>query len=285
MLYLGDFNELEVLRLTEHGAFLGSSDGDVLLPGRYVPTDPDPRPGDMLRVFVYRDSEDRLVATTQRPLAKINEFAALRVRDVNTAGAWLDWGLDKDLLLPWRQQRRELQAGDRAVVFVYLDEVSDRLVATTKTARFLDPDTAELLPGQAVALLVAQETDLGFNVVIEQRWGGVLYRNEVFQPVHVGDELPGFIKRVRPDGKVDVALQASGYEEAVADATATLLDALRAAGGLLPLSDSSDPADIHRLLRMSKKTFKKALGHLYRTGAVALAPAYTTLVEGEHPAQ
>ena len=279
MLYLGDFNELEVLRLTEHGAFLGSDDGDVLLPGRYVPTDPAPRVGDVLRVFVYRDSEDRLVATTQRPLAKVGEFAALRVRDVNAAGAWLDWGLDKDLLLPWRQQRRELQPGDRAVVYVYLDDASDRLVATTKLNRYLDPDAAPLEAGQPVALLVMQETDLGFAVIIEQRWSGILYRNEVFQPVHTGDELPGFIKRVRPDGKVDVALQASGYADAVADATATLLDALRAAGGHLPLSDSSDPADIHRLLRMSKKTFKKALGHLYRTGAVTLGTASTTLVQ------
>lgn len=281
MLYLGDFNELEVLRLTEHGAFMGSDDGDVLLPGRYVPTDPAPRPGEVLRVFVYRDSEDRLVATTQRPLAKVGEFAALRVRDVNAAGAWLDWGLDKDLLLPWRQQRREVQPGDRVVVFVYLDEASDRLVATTKTTHYLDPDTTTLVAGQSIALLVVQETDLGFAVIIEQRWSGVLYRNEVFQPVRVGDEVAGFIKRVRPDGKVDVALQASGYEEAVADATATLLDALRAAGGSLPLSDASAPADIHRLLRMSKKTFKKALGHLYRTGAVVLGPAYTALAPGE----
>lgn len=280
MLYLGDFNELEVLRLTEHGAFLGSADGDVLLPGRYVPN-PAPRVGERLRVFVYRDSEDRLVATTQRPLARVGEFAALRVRDVNAAGAWLDWGLDKDLLLPWRQQRREVQPNERVVVYVYLDETSDRLAATTKLARFLDPDTAELAAGQPVALLVTQETDLGFAVVIEQRWGGVLYRNEVFQPVRPSDELPGYIKRIRPDGKVDVALQASGYEDAVADATATLLDALRAAGGRLPLSDSSAPADVHRLLRMSKKTFKKALGHLYRTGVVTLDPAYTTLVQGE----
>ncbi len=278
MLYLGDFNELEVLRLTEHGAFMGSADGDVLLPGRYVPTEPVPRIGDMLRLFVYRDSEDRLVATTQRPLAKVSEFAALRVRDVNAAGAWLDWGLDKDLLLPWRQQRSEVQPGERVVVFVYLDETSDRLVATTKLTRFLDADTAPLEAGQAVALLVTHETDLGFSVIIEQRWGGVLYRNEVFQAVTIGDELPGFIKRVRPDGKIDVALQASGYQEAVADATATLLDALRAAGGRLPLSDSSDPADIHRLLRMSKKTFKKALGHLYRTGLVTLEAASTALV-------
>ena len=278
MLYLGDFNELEVLRLTEHGAFLDSADGDVLLPGRYVPTSPAARVGDVLRVFVYRDSEDRLVATTQRPLAKVSEFAALRVRDVNAAGAWLDWGLDKDLLLPWRQQQRELQPGDRAVVFVYLDDASDRLVATTRLTRYLDPDTATLTAGQAVALLLTRETDLGFAVIIEQRWSGILYRNEIFQAVQVGDELSGFIKRVRPDGKVDVALQASGYQDAVADATATLLDALRAAGGRLPLCDASDPADIHRLLRMSKKTFKKALGHLYRTGIVTLGPAHTALV-------
>jgi uncharacterized protein len=280
MLLLGDYNELEVMRLTVHGAFLDSADGDVLLPGRYVPTDPEPKAGDVLRVFVYRDTEDRLVATTERPLAKVDEFAALTVREVNAAGAWLDWGLDaKDLLLPWRQQRRELRPGEKVTVFVYLDDVSDRLVATAKFSRFLDPDTSSLEAGQSVGLLVAQETDLGFSVIIEQRWSGVLYRNEVFQALKVGDQVAGFIKRVRPDGKVDVALQASGYEEAVADATATLLDALRAAGGRLPLSDSSDPAEIHRLLRMSKKTFKKALGQLYRSGVVTLDPACTTLVQ------
>ncbi len=268
------------MRLTVHGAFLDSADGDVLLPGRYVPTEPEPKTGDVLRVFVYRDTEDRLVATTERPLAKVDEFAALTVREVNAAGAWLDWGLDaKDLLLPWRQQRREVRPGEKIVVFVYLDDVSDRLVATAKFSRFLDPDTSSLEAGQGVGLLVANETDLGFSVIIEQRWSGVLYRNEVFQPLKVGDQVAGFIKRVRPDGKVDVALQASGYEEAVADATATLLDALRAAGGRLPLSDSSDPAEIHRVLRMSKKTFKKALGQLYRAGVVTLDPAFTTLAQ------
>lgn len=280
MLHLGDYNELEVARLTEHGAFLRSTDGDVLLPGRYVPV-PEPKPGDMLRVFVYRDSEDRLVATTQRALARVDEFAALTVREVGPAGAWLDWGLDKDLLLPWRQQRRPVRAEERIVVFVYLDEISDRLVASTKLNRFLDPSTSTLQPNQPVALIVAYETDLGFAVIIEQRWSGILYRNEIFQAIRVGDQLPGFVRRVRPDGKIDLALQASGYQEAVSDASAVLLDALRAAGGRLPLSDASDPAEIHRVLRMSKKAFKKALGYLYRQGIVALHDNYTLLVEAE----
>ncbi len=275
-LLLGDYNELEVARLTEPGAFLASADGDILLPNRHLPA--NTRVGDVLRVFVYRDTEDRLVASTQRALARADDFAALTVRDVNHAGAWLGWGLDKDLLLPHRQMRHELRPGQRVVVFVYIDQLTDRLVATAKIDRYLDPDTAALQPNQPVGLLVTGETTLGFNVILERRWGGVLYRNEVFQELHVGDEAPGFVRRVRPDGKVDVALQAAGYQDAVADAARTLLDALRAAGGQLPLADSSDPEAIYRALRMSKKLFKKALGHLYRAGQVTLAPTHTTLV-------
>lgn len=280
MLYLGDYNELTVARLTEHGAFLTSADGDILLPGRHVPV-PVPQVGDVLRVFVYRDSEDRLVATTQRSRARVDEFAVLTVREVGPAGAWLDWGLDKDLLLPWRQQRRPVRTGEKVVVFVYLDQITDRLVASTRIGRFLDPDPSALQPGQPVALLVAYDTDLGFVVIIEQRWGGMLYRNEIFQPLNVGDQLPGFIRRIRPDGKIDLALQAASYQEAVADASTVLLHALRAAGGRLPLSDASAPDEVHRLLRMSKKTFKKALGHLYRQGIVQLEAGYTQLIEAE----
>lgn len=279
MLHLGDYNQLEVARLTEHGAFLLTPDGDVLLPGRYVPA--DIVVGSHIWVFVYRDSEDRLVATTQTPLARVDKFAALLVREVSPAGAWLDWGLDKDLLLPWRQQRQQVYAGDRVVVFIYLDPTSDRLVATTRLHPFLDADTSSLQSGQAVELLVERQTDLGYAVIIDRRWAGVLYQNEVFQPLQPGDALPGFVRRVRPDGKVDAALQASGYDAAVADACTVVLDALRAAGGRLPLTDGSDPADIYRALRMSKKLFKKALGQLYRQGLVSLSSTATLLTEAE----
>ena len=274
-LLLGDYNDLEVARETSVGLYLTSDDGDLLLPNKYVPH--DARVGDVLRVFVYRDSEDRLIATTLEPFATVDSFAALTVRDHGPAGAFLDWGLEKELLLPFRNQRRDLRSGDRVLVYVYLDEESDRLVASAKWKQFLSNAPFVGEPGDAVRLLVADETDLGYPVIVNGSHQGLLFHNEVFRPLRLGEELTGYLKQVRPDGKLDVRLQKEGYTE-VESATDTLLRAIKAApNGRLPLGDKSLAEDVYRRVGMSKKVFKKALGALFRQGLVLLEPEATQL--------
>lgn len=273
---LGDFNDLEVARETSVGLYLTSDDGDLLLPNKYVP--PGAQVGDVLHVFVYRDSEDRLIATTLDPLAVVDSFAALTVRDLGPTGAFLDWGLEKDLLLPYRNQRRDVRPGERVLVYVYLDEQSDRLVASAKWQQFLNPEPWPGEEGQAVQLLIADETDLGYHVIVDGTHAGLLYRSEVFRPLRLGELLPGFVRQVRSqDGKLDVRLGQRGYGE-VETAAQTLLDALRQRpDGRLPLGDKSLAEDVYRRLGMSKKVFKKALGSLYKQGLVDLADEETRL--------
>ena len=274
-LLLGDYNDLEVARETSVGLYLTSDDGDLLLPNKYIPE--GTRVGDVLRVFVYRDSEDRLIATTLRPLALVNSFAALTVKDHGPAGTFLEWGLEKDLLLPYRNQRRDLRTGERVFVYVYLDEESDRLVASAKWKQFLGNAPFEGQTGDTVRLLVADETELGYPVIVNGTHQGLLFHNEVFRPLRIGETLPGFLKQVRADGKLDVRLQQAGYGE-VETATDTLLQALRAApGGRLPLGDKSLAEDVYRRVGMSKKVFKKALGSLFKQGLVLLEPEATIL--------
>lgn len=275
---LGDFNELEVAREVDFGLYLTSDDGDLLLPRKYVPE--GTRVGDVLRVFVYRDSEDRLIATTLEPYARVGQFAALSVRDVTPTGAFLDWGLEKDLLLPYRNLRRTLRPGERTTVFVYLDDTTDRIVASAKWEWFLSEEPYPGKAGDTADLLVAEETDLGYKVIVDGTHQGLLYHNEVFKPLRLGDVHTGYVRQVRPDGKLDLSLQRPGYDEAVAAAD-TLLERLRQAGGTLPLGDKSEPDDIYRRLGMSKKVFKKALGSLYKQGLVRLAPEKTELVSGK----
>jgi len=273
---LGDFNELEVAREVDFGMYLTSDDGDLLLPRKYIPA--GTQIGDMVRVFVYRDSEDRLIATNLEPYVRVGQFAALTVRDVTPTGAFLDWGLEKDLLLPYRNLRRSLRPGDRATVFVYLDEASDRIVASAKWEWFLSDQPYPGKEGDSAELFVAEDTDMGYKVIVDGTHQGLLYHNEVFKPLRLGDVHTGYVRQVRPDGKLDLSLQRQGYDEAVA-ASETLLEALRKAGGTLPLGDKSEPDDIYRRLGMSKKVFKKALGTLYKQGLVRLEPEHTHLAE------
>ena len=274
-LLLGDYNDLEVARETSIGLYLTSDDGDLLLPEKYV--EAGTRVGDIVRVFVYRDSEDRLIATNLRPLALVNSYAGLTVKDHGPAGAFLEWGLEKDLLLPYRNQRRDLRTGERVFVYVYLDEESDRLVASTQWKQFLSQTPFQGEPGDAVRLLVADETELGYPVIVNGTHQGLLFHNEVFRPLRLGEPLAGFLRQVRADGKLDVRLQQEGYGE-VESATDTLLKAIQAApGGRLPLGDKSLAEDVYRRVGMSKKVFKKALGALFRQGLVLLEPEATVL--------
>ncbi|TGE14322.1 CvfB family protein [Hymenobacter elongatus] len=278
MLALGDFNELEVARAVDFGLYLTSDDGDLLIPGKYVPE--GTQIGDWLRVFVYRDSEDRLIATTLEPLARVNQFAALSVRDVSSVGAFLEWGLEKDLFLPYSNQWHNLRAGQRVTVYVYLDETTDRIVATAKWDRYLSEEPFAGQVGDAVQLFVASESDMGYSVIVNGTHQGLLYYNEVFRPLRLGDTPTGYVRQIRPDGKLDISLQKLGYDEAL-DAADLLLETLRKSGGTLPLSDKSEPDDIYRRLGMSKKVFKKALGSLYKRGLVQLLPEQTRLVGEE----
>ncbi|AMR29020.1 GntR family transcriptional regulator [Hymenobacter psoromatis] len=272
---LGDFNDLEIVREVSIGFYLTSDDGDLLLPEKYRPV--GAHVGDIIRVFVYRDSEDRLIATTLEPLAVVDSFAALTVRDVGAPGAFLDWGLEKDLLLPHANQRQDVRVGDRVLVYVYLDEATDRLVASAKWQRFLSPEPFVGAVGEAVQVLIAEETPLGYSVIVNGTHAGLLYSNEVFRPLRIGELLPGHLRLVRPDGKLDVRLGQAGYDE-VESAAALVLAALKQRpDGRLPLGDKSLADDVYRRLGMSKKVFKKALGSLYKQGLVELGPEETRL--------
>ncbi|GAB4025355.1 CvfB family protein [Spirosoma gilvum] len=275
MIEIGRINTLTALRQTSVGFFLGDlSDrktqdfaNDILLPNKYVPDTLEV--DDDIDVFVYTDSEDRPIATTLTPAIQRNEFATLQVVSVTNAGAFLDWGLEKDLLVPHREQSRPMQVGEWYVVFMYLDRRTNRLVASSKVGRFLDPDVSELVVGEEVQLLAYETTDLGLNVIINNRYKGLIYANEIFRTVRPGDPLIGYIKTIRADGLVDVSLQKAGFENVEPNAQ-RILATLKAENGFLPLTDNSPPEEIYSTLEMSKKTFKKAIGTLYRERKIVL---------------
>jgi uncharacterized protein len=269
MIEIGKTNRLVAARRAPPGVYLESEGREVLLPNRFVPE--NLVLGSELDVFVYTDSSDRPVATTQKPLAEVGEFAFLHVIDVTQHGAFLDWGLDKDLFAPLPEQEGRLQKGDAAVVAVCLDEHTQRVMASTRLAQFFDPDTAELAAGTQVDLLVYRRTELGAQVIVEGRYAGLVYASETFGPLEVGARTRGYVQRVREDGKLDVSLRPPGAAGRDGD-TQALLRAIDANGGSLPLHDGSSPEEIARLLKMSKKAFKRASGNLYRQRMVRLTP-------------
>jgi predicted RNA-binding protein (virulence factor B family) len=266
---LGRTNRLTAARRAPPGVYLASEGSEVLLPNRFVPD--DLALGSELDVFVYTDSSDRPVATTQKPLAEVGEFAFLRVVDVTRHGAFLDWGLDKDLFIPIAEQETRLARGDGVVVAVCLDQHTQRVMASSRLSQFFDSDLAELSAGAAVELFVYRCTELGAMVIVNQRYSGLVYQSEQFTPLLVGERARGYVQRVRDDGKLDISLRAPGAAGRDND-TQTLLRALEANGGFLPLHDGSPPEEIARLLGMSKKAFKRASGNLYRQRLVQLSP-------------
>ena len=275
MIEIGRINTLTALRETTVGFFLGDLSNrnsqdfsqDILLPNKYVPDTLEVE--DEIDVFVYTDSEDRPIATTLTPTIQRDEFAALQVVSVTNAGAFLDWGLEKDLLVPHREQSRPMAVGQWYVVFMYLDGRTDRLVASSKVNRFLDPDVRDLHVGEEVQLLAYETTDLGVNVIINNRYKGLIYANEIFRTIRPGDPLIGYIKTIRDDDLVDVSLQKTGFENVEPNAQ-RILATLKAENGFLPLTDNSPPEAIYKALEMSKKTFKKAVGTLYRERKIKL---------------
>ena len=268
MLNIGNYNKLEIARITPSGAVFKTDEGDVLLPLRLVPKGAET--GSLLDVFVYVDSEERLTATTKRPRAVVGEFALLKVIESTTVGSFLDWGLEKDLLLPFGEQLEPVRRGNLVLVRIYLHS-SGRIAASAKLDKFIDPVDDTLAEGDEVDLLVYAETDLGSKVIINGRFGGLIFHTELVVKPACGERLRGYVKKIREDGKVDVTLRQGGAQEAEKDRK-TILEALAAGNGFLSLNDKSSPEAIATLLRMSKKSFKKTLGGLYKEGAVTMLP-------------
>ena len=267
---IGEYNELRINRTVDFGAYLIDDDThEVLLPKRYL--NPDMKVGDTIRVFVYNDSENRPVATTEVPKAVVGDFALMRVKAVNKVGAFLDWGLvAKDLLVPFSEQRVDMKVGRSYIVRVYLDEASHRIVASAKLAKFLNHTEPDYYHREKVEVLVTQRSDLGYRVIINNEHWGQIYQNEIYQNVNIGDRLTAFVKQVRPDGKVDVTL-AKIEKMRVDDLADRILDYLKAHNGEMALTDKSDPQDIMDAFNCSKKDFKKALGLLYKQQQVTLS--------------
>lgn len=275
-LKLGKFNILKVVKTVDFGLYLdGGDEGEVLLPKRYVPE--GTKPGDELNVFIYLDNEERLVATTLTPLVQVGQFAYLEVAWVNQYGAFLNWGLMKDLFVPFREQKARMEVGKKYMVHAHVDEDSFRIVASAKVEHFLSKEKADYKPGEDVDILIWQHTNLGYKAIIDNKYSGLLYENEIFQPLQIGMRLTAYIKQVREDGKIDLMLQKPGMGK-VEDSAKVLLDYIRQHGGKTSLNDKSPAEEIYRELGVSKKTFKKAVGDLYKKRMIVLTDEGMALV-------
>lgn len=272
---IGKYNRLAVSRAVDFGIYLKDGDGnEVLLPLRYI--DGLPQEGDEMEVFVYTDSEDRPVATTERPLIEVGKFALLRARQVNNVGAFMDWGLPKDLLVPFSEQKVRMQPGRSYVVYAYLDDASGRVVASAKVHKFLGNKIARYRRGDAVSVLVLQRAEIGYKVIVDNLYQGIIYYDETFRDLNVGEELTAYVKHVRDDNRIDITL-AGRAADRTATLSDTILTALTDAGGHLALGDGSSPEAIKEAFQCSKKDFKKSVGHLLKEGKIAATKDSITL--------
>lgn len=268
MLEIGKYNRLEVKKISAIGAFLVSELGDILMPTKYVPE--GLHPGEHVKVFVYLDSEDRLLATTLTPKAQVGEFAVLEVKDVTNVGAFLDWGLEKDLLVPFSEQPKPMNKGERHLVRVYLDR-SDRIAASAKLSKFLEKSRIELKEGEEVMLTFYQFGELGAKVIINGRYDGLLFKSELYGSFEVGASARGFVKKIRPDGKIDVTLRKDGGKD-LHGGRESVLRVLSERGGFLPVGDKSSPQLVSEMFGISKKSFKTVIGNLYKEGVIEISP-------------
>ena len=265
---LGKYNQLEVVKEVDFGVYLnGGDDGEILLPSRYVPE--GCKPGDMLNVFIYLDNEERLIATTLQPKVQVGEFACLEVAWVNEYGAFLDWGLMKDLFVPFREQKQKMQKGYRYVVHAHVDEDSYRIMASAKVERYLSKEMPPYQPGEEVEVMVWQRTDLGYKVIVDNQFSGLVYQREIFKALEPGMKMSAYIRQVREDGKIDLTLQKDGLQK-VGDFAEVLLQYIKDHDGYTPLNDKSAAEDIYDAFEVSKKTFKKAVGDLYKKRLIVL---------------
>jgi hypothetical protein len=267
---VGKYNNLTVVKSVDFGIYMdGGEAGEILMPQRYVPA--GTRPGDTLKCFVYQDSEARLLATTERPYATVGEFASLRINAVSSVGAFADWGVSKELLIPHREQKSPMEEGRRYIIYIYFDQVSQRIVGTERIEKYLNNVPPTYKPGEEVDVLVERKTPLGYRVIINNQHTGLIYQNQIFQEVQIGHHLRAYVKTVREDDKIDLSLQPLGYRNMVGGVEASILRALHLNHGFLALSDRSDPEAIASLLHCSKKNFKKAAGALYKQGRIHIA--------------
>lgn len=269
MVEIGKYNTLTVVKVVDFGVYLdGGERGEILMPNEYVPE--NCVPDDEVRVFIYFDSEDRIVATTEVPNVMVGEFAFLKVIANSSVGAFLDWGLRKDLLVPFREQRDPMVEGKFYLVYAYFDVASDRIVASTKVDKYLDQVFPDYEPGQQVDLLIVRKSDLGYSVIINSTHWGLIYDNEIFCTLKIGQKVKGYIKEIREDEKIDVTLQPSGYAK-IEGLAGEIMEKLKDYGGILDISDKSEPEEIYKLFGCSKKNYKKALGTLFKQGLIQIS--------------
>jgi predicted RNA-binding protein (virulence factor B family) len=279
MIETGRMNTLRVLRETSAGIFLGDNEGnEVLLPLSQIKT--KPKAGEETEVFIYTDQDGKQLASLQRPYAELNSFMYLRVTAITAVGAFLDWGIEKDLLVPFDEQKQEMEEGVFYVVHIYLDPASGRIVASSKLDQFFETHTISLEVGQEVDLLIYSESELGYSCVIDNKYKGLIYHNDIYKDVFIGDELKGFVRNIREDKLIDVSFQKSGFRN-VLDSTEFVYDYIVKNGGSVPLHDKSSSEEISAKLSMSKATFKKAIGILYRQRRVLIRPDGVSLVDNK----
>lgn len=278
MLKIGDYNELKVIKKVDFGFYLDSGENfNILLPEKYAPL--DLKIGDNIEVFVYKDSEDRLISTTVKPLAKAGEFACLTVADSNASGVFLDWGLEKDLLLPYSQLERELKPGYKCVVYVTVDKASKRIIASAKFDKYIEKKDISLREGQRVGLMICRFTPKGALAIIDNKYAGIIYESEIYEKLNIGARLSGYIKKIRPDNKIDLTLRKSAADE-IESAKAKIMAMLLKNNGTLKLNDKSPPEIIKQKLQMSKLTFKKAIGGLYKERKITIGDSEISTAAG-----
>jgi len=262
MIEIGKINSLRVVKFVDFGAYLdGQEKGEILIPKRYIPL--TVQVDDIIDVFIYTDSEDRIIATTEKPYAQVDEFAYLHVTSVNKYGAFLDWGLLKDLLVPFSEQKQDLEEGNSYIVRVFLDKLTERIAATTKIDKYLNAELPTYQPDDAVEILIHSQTDIGYKAIVDNKFWGILYENEVFRTLKRGQRLTAYIKKVRPDGKIDLNLDKPGFEK-IDDLTDRIIEKLKANNGFIGVTDKSSPETIYGMFAASKKTYKKAIGSLFK---------------------
>jgi len=281
VIHIGRHQDLYILRETSVGLYLGDEEEeeDVLLPNKYCPEQFEI--GEKINVFVYRDYEERKIATNLQPKILLHQFALLRVTSVSNVGAFLDWGLEKELLVPFREQRKKMEVGRWYIVFLELDKVTDRLYATNKIEKRLQNKTLTVQEGDAVDVLVMKKTDLGYSVIVNQQHEGLIFESDIFTTLNIGDTVKGYVKQIRDDNKIDISLQPIGFENFNDPNCEMILKQLRAQKGFLPISDKSTPEEIYTQFNISKKAFKKAVGTLYKQRKIALQPDGIKLVTAE----
>jgi uncharacterized protein len=276
MINLGKYNTLKVLKELDFGIYLdGEEFGEILMPKRYVPENTNI--DDSIEAFIYFDSEDRIIATTEKPLASVGDFANLKVKSVNNIGAFLDWGLPKDLLVPFREQKVKMEEGRSYIVYIYVDYTTKRIAASAKLDKHLDNLPPKYEPNQEVDLLIHSQTDIGFKAIINNLHWGVLYQNEVFTQLQKGQKIKGYIKKIRDDEKIDLMLQLPGFEK-IDDVAEVIIEQLQRNKGVIYLSDKSPAEDIYQTFKTSKKTFKKALGALYKERKIKIEEDKISLI-------